>query len=175
MSERLGAQFVAVLGIVGLFSAPVIMLYVFGRLCLAPVIVFLEGLSPRQAIARSRQLLDELSLPARRLGRGDLVAVGLFLLTLVLQLIFWWSFLIPTDILQQYLASAGVAENSILWMAVYRSIATLAPFAAFVLLHPVLIAGVVLLYYDRRIRVEGLDIQLLAQNVWQRGEADFEI
>jgi|GEM_PF-3409026 len=175
MSERLGAQFVVIVGIVGLVSAPVIMLYVFGRLCLAPVIVFLEGLPPRQAVERSRRLQDELSLPTRQLGRGDLIAVGLFLLTLVLQFVFWWSFLIPTDMLQEYLASAGVAENSLLWMALYRSIAILAPFAAFLLLHPVLIAGVVLLYYDRRIRLEGLDIQLLAQSVWQRGEADFEI
>lgn len=175
INERAGAQFVAIVGIVGLVSAPVVMLYVFGRVCLAPVIVFLEGLPPNQAIARSARLQNELTLPSRHLGRGDLIAVGLLLLTLTLQLVFWASFLIPTDLLQQYLASAGIAENSILWMALYRAIAILAPFAAFLLLHPVLIAGVVLLYFDRRIRLEGLDIQLLAQRVWQQAEADFEI
>lgn len=175
MEGRFGAQFVVIVGIVGLVSAPVLMLFTFGRLCLAPVIVLLEGLSPSQAIARSRRLLGDLALPTRHLGRGDMIAVGLFLLTFVVQLVFWASFMIPTNLLQEYLASAGIAENSLLWMALYRGISILAPFAAFVLLHPVLIAGVVLLYYDRRIRMEGLDIQLLAQSVWRRAEADFEI
>lgn len=175
MNGRMGAQFVAIVGIVGLVTAPVVSLFAFGRLCLAPIIVFLEDSPSRSAIARSKQLMSEVSLPTRQLHRGDLTAVGLFLLTLTLQLMFWQSFLIPTGMLTEYLVGSGVAESSVLIQAIYRAIAILAPFAAFLLLHPVLIAGIVLLYYDRRIRLEGLDIQLLAQNMWSRGRADFEI
>jgi hypothetical protein len=65
--------------------------------------------------------------------------------------------------------------DSTLARVLYTGLSLLALYAAFALLHPVAIAFVVLTYFDRRIRIEGLDIELLAAEARRKEAAEIEV
>jgi hypothetical protein len=175
-SGSIAAPIVAVLGIIGLAIGPILGLFTLGRYCMAPVVALQEGLRARDAMRRAKYLTGEVVIAERaRIPRVDIALTGMFVVILLLQLVYWASFAIPIGSLLDFLQTSGYAVDSTLARVLYTGLSLLALYAAFALLHPVAIAFVVLTYFDRRIRIEGLDIELLAAEARRKEAAEFEV
>ncbi|GIV03133.1 MAG: hypothetical protein KatS3mg015_1963 [Fimbriimonadales bacterium] len=175
-SDTFVAPLTAILGIVGLLVGPILGLIVLGRYAMAPVVALQENVGARTAIRRARYLSGEVTIGERvRIPRMDNALTGMFLVVLLLQLVYWASFAIPVGWLVDSLQTSGYAVDSTLARVLYQGLSLLAMYAAFVLLHPVAIAFSVLAYFDRRIRIEGLDIELLAADARRKETAEFEV
>ncbi|MCH8274696.1 MAG: hypothetical protein IH851_07895 [Armatimonadetes bacterium] len=164
------APVISVLGVLGLMGGTLVLPFAFSAYCLAPLVLLLERVSVRRALSRSRELMGGLSDPAR------MTAIGLAVVTLLLQLLLWGSLQLPAGMLEQGAFTADIASGTLLFKVAYQMVSLLGAFVSFILVHPVLISGLTLLYYDRRVRAEGYDIELLSQEIWKRDRSvDFEL
>jgi hypothetical protein len=159
------APVVALLGVVGIIGGVVLFFVFAARDLLAPVIMLQEGAKPLTSLRRSRTLSAS--------GSG---VMGLLFVTLLIQLLLWGSLQLPAGLLQDYLLSQGVASGNLVLKVLYSLLSSFGAYASFLLVHPVFIAGVTVVYFDRRVRGEGFDIELLAQDIWKKSRAvDFEL
>ncbi len=150
------AIILAILGFVGLLFFLALLLLVFAfialRFLFIPQAVVLEGLGPLAAIRRSWRLIDGSFW--RVLGVVVLlqilvqlvVSIPIFVVSLVLNIVLGD----PFDPLQNY-----VLRQSIVLLTTYM---------AQILVLPLQLGTYTLLYYDMRVRKEGYDMQLLAQD-----------
>ena len=147
-----GSIFLAVfmvLGIIGMFLLTVLITAFFiVRLMFFPQMVVLEGRGPLEALSRSWQLVRGSFW--RVLGTVILISLLVQILIIIPGLIFGgiigFVFSDPQD------------------FAIQQSLSTLVGYIAQILFLPVSIIAYTLLYYDLRVRKEGYDLQLLAQD-----------
>lgn len=166
---------VALFGVVGIISGLVLFPIFLAKYALAPVAMLVEGIGPLQALKRSAQLTSSrqqifFAGSFEDASPGGKI-FGLFLLTVLLQLLLWSSLQIPATVLQNYLLSQGVAETSVITKSLYVALSLFGGFASFILTHPFFVAGIALVYFNRRVAVEALDIELLAQDIWKNDRA----
>lgn len=172
---------VALLGLIGILSGIVLLPAMLAKFALAPVAMLSEGLGPISALKRSAQLTStkQETFPfahpysdASPTGK----IFGMFILTAFLQVLLWSSVQIPATMLQEQLLSQGIGETNMVVKSLYAALSLFGGFASFILTHPFFVAGIALIYFNRRVAVEAFDIELLAQDIWKNDRAvDFDL
>lgn len=157
--------FVALFGVLGIVAGFLTVPLAFSWNSISPVVVIQEGVSAKVATRRAKQLLA----PVGPTGRGT--AAGLLVVTVFLQILLWLAFGIPADLLRDFLIAQGVDSGNMFLRTLYEVLNIFGAYASFVLVHPILIAGITLIYFDRRVLVDGFDIELLAQDIWKNDRA----
>lgn len=146
--------------------------FVLGRHALGAPVVVLDGLRTLPAIKRSIALL-----------RGDAVhpsgygaIVQLFLVVGFVALALWLSGIVAMSVLQVDRVTAAMAQMGP-WGALFERAVSLLPWYLGVWLTvPIWCTTITILYYERRIRLEGYDIEALARDVWGSDrESRFEL
>jgi hypothetical protein len=164
------APIISFLGLIGVIAGFLALPLVYSSYCLAPIIVVLERCGVRKALQRSNSLMGSLIDPPRT------TALGLVLLCLFLQFLLYESFSLPIGLAMDHLTTLNVLPSSLFVRSLRDLLPLLAGALSFIVVQPILLCGLTLLYYDVRIRYEGLDIQLLAQQIWRRARAvDFDL
>lgn len=142
----------------GWITLPLVLL----RHALAPAAVVLEGAKPFQAARRSIALMRGSHWQPSGYGTGWLLLATLGILLLLL---------LPGMALS--LQALGLSSDVRLFsdipflsQAIAQALGLLPYFLAIWTLVPVWCAGVTILYFERRIRLEGYDIEALAQDAW---------
>ena len=125
---------------------------------LAPQVLLLEDLGVRKAVGRSRALVS--GSWWRVAGIGVLI----FLLEAVIQMVFS----LPQTILQ---GVAVLSDPSGMGLAVATVLGVLIGTASQVIAGPIWFCGLVLLYYDLRVRREGFDLELRAREMGAEADA----
>lgn len=142
---------------VGLISGPAMLL----RDMLAPQAMALEGLTARQAMVRSRNLMRGLRYVVSGHSSGFVLGTA----TLSLGLILWLG-LLGVGSMLGVLPLLRQLTGSGLWAQVLEPLVFQLPgLLALWLIAPVWTIGATLLYYERRVRVEALDIEMLGGDI----------
>jgi hypothetical protein len=159
----------AVLGlIVGFIMVPVVM----SRLSLAPAVAVVEGMSARDSMRRSKSLMAR----ARHIPSGYDTLVNLWFVSLLVAFALWFGFYGSFQMsgLSEWIAD--IAGKGILWSILGETLLALPTFLAVWLLVPFMTCCVTVLYFDRRVRLEALDIEVMAHDVLKgTQEADLRI
>ncbi|MFQ3586220.1 MAG: hypothetical protein SNJ74_00015 [Fimbriimonadaceae bacterium] len=162
------ASFSIVLIVLGFCWLP----FVLGRHALGAPVVVLDGLPTLPAIRRSIALL-----------RGDAVhpsgygAIGqLFLVVGFVALALWLSGVTAMSLLQIDRVTAALGQIGPWGALVERAVSLLPWYIGVWLTVPIWCTTITILYYERRIRLEGYDIEALARDVWSSDrESRFEL
>ncbi|MBX3118745.1 MAG: hypothetical protein KF784_06740 [Fimbriimonadaceae bacterium] len=161
--SNLTAGFISLLTIFALIIGLLALPFVAGRHALTIPIAVMEGLSPWKASKRSVQLMKG----SAYVPSGYNTILPLYILMSFLLLILFLGYsalasLVPAG--EAFLnAEAGSAVG-----AVFSQATGLIPlYLALWTLIPVWCTTTTVLYYERRIRWEGFDIEALAQDVWR--------
>lgn len=149
------------LGIVGILVGMISVPFMLYHLCLAPPVAILENLPPKEAFARSKQLLRKVpGAPAA----GDTV-IHLWIIIFLGTLLLWGGIasamaFIPVQSWLQGQLWMGA------WVDLLSGIVSTLPFVLAVwFLAPLWSTAITVLYYDRRSRLEAYDIAILADDV----------
>ncbi len=157
--------FISLLGVLGIVVGMITVPIAFSWSSIEPVVAIQESCSAKQARKRSKELLK----PLGPTGRGT--AVGLLFVTLLLQLLLYGAFSIPAELFRDFMISNGVDKSNLLLISLFEFLNIFGAYTSFLLVHPILISGLTLIYFDRRILVDGFDIELLAKDVWRNDRA----
>lgn len=165
-------DFASVLAFIAFLAGIVAMPIMINIDGLAPVVAIVEGVSSKDALRRSRLLIRR----QRHIPDGY---QALFL-TWFICLITWG--VLNTGI-KTVLSMSGVSEwaesiggRSIAMAVLVEGLSALPLFLALWLLVPFLSCSLVTIYFDRRIRVEGFDIETMARDVLEgTEEADLRL
>jgi hypothetical protein len=141
----------AIAAVLGLFAVVLVMivvgLFFYVRLLLATQAIVLEGQGPFAGLRRSWRLVGQAFW--RSLGIFVLVYAFMYIVSLVIQL--------PLIVLGAFFGM--LFNNSVL----YQSLTSLVTYGVLILVLPLQFIVFTLLYYDLRIRKEGYDLELMAQ------------
>lgn len=163
------AGVIALLGVLGLFVGFFIFLFVIGRDALAAPAVVLEDLAPSPAAKRSRDL--QKNHPMQGSGAGPILSVYTLLGFVAFVMVGGMSLiqeLLPFNG-DDFLGGLPLGP---LWTEAY----TLLPvFLTMWTLIPVWASVVTISYYDRRIRLEGFDIEMLAKEISRGRTSRFDV
>ena len=142
----------AILGLIAVVGVLVVAaLFIYIRLLLTTQTIVLEGYGPLTGLARSWRLVGQSFW--RVLGIVLLMYIFVYIVSLIVQL----------PVLGVLLASGIMLSN----FALYQMINVTVAYIALILVLPFQFAIFTLLYYDLRIRKEGYDIELMAQQAAQ--------
>ena len=163
------ATLFAVLGLIaGFIMVPVVM----SRLSLAPAIAAIEGVRPKTAMQRSKTLMAK----SRHIPSGYDTLLNLWVVSILVALVLWVGFYSAFGMsgLTDLITSFG--GRTVLWSLLAETLLTLPTFLAVWLLVPFMTCCVTVLYYDRRVRLEALDIEAMAHDVLKgTQEADLRL
>ncbi|MEX2244258.1 MAG: hypothetical protein WD716_10485 [Fimbriimonadaceae bacterium] len=143
--------------IVGLIMIPVVMM----PLAIAPVVAVVEGSSPSRAMRRSRTLMKK----ARHIPSGYDTLVHLFVVSAFVGFLLWLGFYLAFEMSGLSGFLNDLAGRSVFWAIVGQTLLTLPLFAVVWILVPFMTCCITVLYYDRRVRLEALDIETMAHDV----------
>lgn len=163
------AMFLAVIGIVaGFILVPVVM----SRLALAPAIAAVEGTNSATAMRRSKTLMAK----SRHIPSGYDTLLNLWVASIVVALVLWGGFALSFAMTGITGFIDGLGGRSILGAIAAETLRTLPSFLAVWLLVPFMTCCVTVLYFDRRVRLEALDIEVMAHDVLKgTQEADLRL
>lgn len=159
----------AILGlIVGFAMVPIVM----SSLALAPAIVVVEGATPREALARSKTLMRK----SRHIPSGYDTLFHLWIVSFFVAFVLWLGFYLAFSMSGLSDIIAGLGGSSVALGIVSETIMTIPTFAAIWILIPFMTCCVTVLYFDRRVRLEALDIETMAHDVLKGSEkADLRV
>ena len=163
------ATFLAVVAFIGGIIAAPIMINIDG---LAPAVAIVEGVSSKTALRRSRLLIRR----RRHIPDGY---PALFL-TWIICLFMWGLLYVGIDLVLMLAGVTGWVESlggrSITMAILVEGLSALPSFLALWLLVPFLSCSFVTIYFDRRIKIEGFDIETMARDVLEgTEEADLRL
>lgn len=157
------AGVVVLLAFVGFAAGGVVFLFVVSRHSLAPVILTLENTSMKEAAKRSGYLLKTHGFH----GNGTGSIFGLHLLMFCLWLLIGGGISMSFELMGIDSAIRGGLSMLPYPSFFAQALALLPSFLALWTIAPVWAAATTIIYYDRRIRLEGYDIEALAEDVWR--------
>lgn len=165
------AGILTVIGGIGIFCGSVIFLFVFAKYSLAPAVSILENVKPRASLKRSSELLKAQGFHSS----ATFTVIGLcFVLYIIASLL--------GGGIEITLALFDVQEKirfytvGLPFSGIITEVVDLVPtFLMIWLLIPVWSVANVLVYFDRRIRLEGYDIQALSNEIVVGGRHRFEV
>jgi hypothetical protein len=161
--ENVAAGLVALFAILGFFVGGVIFLVVVSRHALAAPVTVIEGVGPRAAGKRSVALMRGKGPIISGYGHVWALYIVLFFLSLLIAAGLW-GFLSMIGFETRIAASldnlpyGGVVAKAVGLVPLFLWVWTLVPVWA---------TTVAIIYYERRIRLEGYDIAALAADVWR--------
>jgi hypothetical protein len=163
------AGLVTLLGVLGLFAGFFVFLFFIGRDALAPAAVVLENASPVRAAARSREL--QKNHPIQGSGSGPVLSVYTllgFVSLVMLSGMYAIQGMLPINV-DDFL---GQLPFGPLWTEAYN---LLPLFITLWTVMPIWASVVTVSYYDRRIRLEGFDIEVLAKEISHGRASRFDV
>jgi hypothetical protein len=147
---NVGLAVVAVLGIIAVIGLLLLAtLFFYVRLLFTTQSIVLEGQGALAGLARSWRLVGQSFW--RTLGITLLVYVFIYIISLIIQL--------------PVIAFAAISGIILTNVTLYQILNLLAAYVVLILVQPLQFAIFTLLYYDLRVRKEGYDIELRAQEV----------
>jgi hypothetical protein len=147
---NIGLAIAALIGLVGVVFVMIVGgLFFYVRLLLATQAIVLEGQGPFAGLRRSWRLVGQAFW--RSLGIFLLVYAFMYVVSLVIQL--------PLVVIGAFFGM--LFDNSL----PYQGIASLVTYGVLILVLPLQFIVFTLLYYDLRVRKEGYDLELMAQQV----------
>ena len=154
------AGLIAVFGfIAGFFVLP----FVLARHSLAPTIICIEGKKTGESIRRSLDMLR--GSPWTPSGFGTIMM--LFCVEVFLVLMIWIGASASLGLFQSFEHAKALADWPVVGALLEKALGLFPFFLAVWTVIPVWTTTTTLLYYERRIRLEGYDILSLAQEVWR--------
>jgi hypothetical protein len=145
---NVGLAIVAVLGMFGVIVIMLLaMLFFYIRLLLATQAIVLEGHGPLAGLARSWRLV----------GQSFWRSLGIVILVFLFASIV--SFIVQLPALLVLTFTGAILNNPVL----YQSVNLLVAYLALIVVLPFQFIIFTLLYYDLRVRKEGYDLELMAQ------------
>ncbi len=151
------------LGIMGIAVGIGWFLYCQGRHGLLVPVAVIEGLHGKAALKRSKELVR--AIPFHGSGTSNLSALMILLIFLVLLLGFGFQGLL--SLLPLHDAARALNLVPIVEAVLTESLALLPWFIVIWVCLPVWAATTTLIYFERRIRLEGLDVEHLSRDVWR--------
>lgn len=155
----LAATVIVILAVAALAGGIIALLMALARFMFLPQVVMIEGLSAGAALGR-----------AIKLGAKNWYRIGaVFLFTTLIQMSLLEAFLLPLGLALYF--AGYIKEDFLLHPAgrvIYSSVESLVS----LLTLPVWMICFTLLYFDSRIRKEGYDVELLAQQLQQGVQAE---
>ncbi|MFN7172522.1 MAG: hypothetical protein ACK4P3_07045 [Fimbriimonadaceae bacterium] len=168
VAQAMAGVMVLVAVFLSIFSIP----YVISQYSLAPVSVVLESASPREALRRSKELLKG----TRYANGATLRPLGLLLAIAFVALIGFGGLWSLESLLGIQNFIEGLLLNQNVASVLSAMVSTLLFFLAIMVFLPFYCVGCALLYFDRRVRHDGLDVEMLARGAWKQGkESRFEV
>jgi len=162
-NENVTAAFVALLAVCGFIAGGLIFLGVVSRHALAAPIAVLEGLGPRAASKRSVQLMKGAGTIQN--GYGNIFSLYIVLAFLSLVMYGGMNGLLAAGGYPDHFASTF---DNLPYGGVLLEALRLIPLFLWVwALVPIWSTTIAIVYYERRIRLEGYDIEALAADVWR--------
>lgn len=158
---------IALVGVIAFIPAIGIFVYVRIVHALAPVVLVLENLPAKAAAKRSRYLVNTSDLQ----GTGQGALIGLFFLCGLIVMLLWAGYSAAIGMLDLSTQVQQIANNLPMPGLLMSAFGLLPLFLSLWLILPLWAATVTVLYYDRRIRLEGFDIEALAGDVWRADQA----
>lgn len=151
---------VAIFGfLIGLFVLP----WVMARHALAPAAIVLEGKRPGEAVRRSIDLMK--GTPWTPSGFGTVIL--LFFVELLLLFLIWMGASTSLGLFEVFDQARALADWPLVGTLLLKALELFPLFLAVWIIIPVWCTTTTILYYERRIRLEGYDILALAQEVWR--------
>lgn len=144
-------------------AALFIMPWILARHALAPAVICLEGQRPGPAIRRSIDLMRGMGWAPS----GYFTIVLLYCVELLLLLLIWIGAGASLGLVQSILDAQAMQSWPVIGVVLVKMLELAPLFVAIWTVIPVWFTTTTLLYFERRIRLEGYDIQLLAQEVWR--------
>lgn len=170
--ENVVAGLVALLAMLGFSSGGIIFLLVVSRHALSAPIAVLEGLKPRAASKRSVALMKKSGPIASGYGNVWALYTVMFFLTLLVG-VGLTSILGMIGFQDRF---AAMFDNFPLAGLLVKAIGLVPVFLWVWTIVPVWATTITIIYYERRIRLEGYDIEALAADVWRNDrQARFEL
>jgi hypothetical protein len=158
------AGVLASVAVAGLTFGFIIFAYLTARLSLAVPAGVVERLKPKQARLRSAQLMRREGI----LPSGYNAAIGQWFVALIILVVLTSAFNAGFSLLVSLMPFDAVSDRS-LWGAVLAATVGAVPLMlGFWLLIPGLATGLTVLYFERRVRMEGYDIEQLANDLRER-------
>lgn len=154
---------VSLVAIFGFLIGMCVLPWVMARHALAPAAIVLEDLRPGPAVSRSLQLMK--GTPWSPSGYGAVVL--LFLVELMLLFLIWVGAASSLGFLGLADRAQSLSEYPVVSAFATKFLSLFPLFLAVWIIIPVWCTTTTLLYYERRIRLEGYDILALAQEVWR--------
>lgn len=146
--------------------------FVLGRHALAAPIVVLDGLRTLPAIRRSAALLRGDGFHPSGYG----AILQLFLVIGLVAFALWLSGMTAMSVLQIDRVTAALGQIGPWGALVERAVSLLPWYIGVWLTVPIWCTTITILYYERRIRLEGYDIEALARDAWGSDrESRFEL
>lgn len=151
----------ALVGTFGIFPAFIIALWLVGRYSLAPAVVALEGLGPIAAMRRSRRLLA--GNRAHPSGSGSLI--GMWFTCSFVFLAIWLGTWATMAIFKLDVYVRQAMPNVLLGEVASQALAGIPLYFALWVVIPIWSTTATVLYFDRRVRLEAYDLEVLEQDV----------
>lgn len=158
---------VVLVGILGMTFGGLLWIYVVARDAIVPPIVVLEGLKAGPAAKRSNELIKKFGIHPSGTGTGWMT----YLLSGFIYIVFLVSFLFVLDQLQ---VNDFVERTTTGWtlQPLVTQIYQLMPgFLGIWFVLPIWASAITVLYMDRRIRLEGFDVEVLARDLARKPAA----
>lgn len=173
-----GAGGVAALGMIGIFAGFVVLAAVHASHALAPCVLQIEGLSPREAAKRSRALVkaSKVRFQAGFDAGGTSALTNTYALIFVVWLVLaagvgsFIGVLEAADLLR-FLSGPTWFQGLLL-----AALQLLPWYLLLWVTVPIWSTTAAIVYFERRVRLEGYDIEALAKDVWQKDrQARFQL
>ena len=151
----------ALIGTFGIFPALLIALWLVSRYSLAPAIVALEGYGPIAAMRRSRKLLA--GNRAHPAGSGSLI--GMWFTCGCVFFAIWLGTWVTMALFSVDVYVRQAMPNVLLGELATQAIAGIPLYSALWVVIPIWSTTATVLYFDRRVRLEAFDLEVLEQDV----------
>ena len=166
-SDLAGPAGIAALAILSMVVGSLWMPISMVRNGMAPAAMLMENLSPRDALRRSHQLLSG----GRGQTSGAEVLIQALLLIGFLFLLLGWGLSALNSELGIGVFFGSIAQGTVFQDVIATATAYLPWFLVIWLTIPIWSTTTTILYYERRVRLEGYDIEVLAQDVWRSDQS----
>jgi hypothetical protein len=170
--DTVSSGLVAMFSVLAWIVGPLILILVSSRHSLSPAITMFEGLKPFAAAKRSAQLLRSNGFQPS--GYGAIFTVGLLIPFLVVLLL--PGFELGKSLIDLDSFLEGLTSIPLLGLMLGKVLQFFPLYLAVWVLVPVWCTTSTILYFERRIRLEGYDIEALAKDVYRHQKhARFEL
>lgn len=155
------AEILTVFAFIGLIACVIVVPFVFGSLSMAPAVAAIEGVEPKRALKRGALLIKK----ARHIASGYDALTHVWVIGIFCSALLWGgTYLVLYEAgLMDVLHDLG--GKSVVWSLIAETVGALPGLLTIALIVPYLACGMTVIYFDRRVKLEALDIETMAHDV----------